>query len=285
MGVFPTAFEDSDLSGLPTADPGSGLPYSLYGVLCVGAFGLDDRYSAVAHTHDGRYLQLSQADQPNGYPQLDDTGALVGTILHRTGTDAEIAAIVLAEGEFAYCTDTKETRVGDGVTAGGVLAGGGAKVYLGDSLSIANSTAFTTSATAPYLANSHYRVTVIVYVLDASITNNCKFLLSGTQNWRSPFSSPIITSPSRFLLWHSYYNDNATEWGMTMATGSGFSGTTNPNLNVTPAATGKQICRLLCQADIFTGPSAGSFLFGIAQKTANASALSAQALMTVERLG
>lgn len=56
MGVFPTAFEDSDLSGLPASDPGNGEPYELYGVLCVGAFGLDARYSAVGHTHDDRYF-------------------------------------------------------------------------------------------------------------------------------------------------------------------------------------------------------------------------------------
>lgn len=60
MGVFPTAFEDSDLSGLPNADPGNGLPYELYGVICAGAFGLDARYSAIGHTHDDRYFTESE---------------------------------------------------------------------------------------------------------------------------------------------------------------------------------------------------------------------------------
>jgi hypothetical protein len=44
-------------------------------------------------------------NQPNGYPGLDANGNLVGTIIPRSGTAAEIDQIVLLAGEVAYCTD------------------------------------------------------------------------------------------------------------------------------------------------------------------------------------
>jgi hypothetical protein len=43
----------------------------------------------------------------------------------RRGTDAERQAVTFAEGELIYTTDTKLLYVGDGTTAGGILAGGG----------------------------------------------------------------------------------------------------------------------------------------------------------------
>lgn len=52
----------------------------------------------------------------------------------RRDTAANIDAIVLANGEPAFCTDTQELRMGDGATAGGVPVGG-------------NSSVFTTTAT------------------------------------------------------------------------------------------------------------------------------------------
>lgn len=54
--------------------------------------------------------------------------------LFRRDTAANINAITLAAGEPAFCTDTKELRMGDGSTAGGVPVGG-------------NSSVFTTTAT------------------------------------------------------------------------------------------------------------------------------------------
>lgn len=40
----------------------------------------------------------------------------------RIGTNAEITADVLEEGEFGYATDTKVLKLGDGVTAFSALA-------------------------------------------------------------------------------------------------------------------------------------------------------------------
>lgn len=52
-------------------------------------------------------------------PLLNESDELVANVIVRKGTESAINAIVLAEGEFAYTTDTKQVRAGDGVTSGG----------------------------------------------------------------------------------------------------------------------------------------------------------------------
>lgn len=63
----------------------------------------------------------SQRDVALGFAGLDASGDLVANIIHRTGTTAELAVIVLAEGEIAYATDTGYLWKGDGATAGGIV--------------------------------------------------------------------------------------------------------------------------------------------------------------------
>lgn len=55
----------------------------------------------------------------NGIPSLDSNGDLPVTCIHRTGTAAELAVIVLKAGEVAFATDTRDILIGDGATAGG----------------------------------------------------------------------------------------------------------------------------------------------------------------------
>ena len=55
------------------------------------------------------------------------------TAKQRKGTAAKLANIVLGVGQFGYATDTKETKVGDGVTTFALLpalGGGGGASYL-----------------------------------------------------------------------------------------------------------------------------------------------------------
>ena len=59
-------------------------------------------------------------DQPNGYPGLNEDGDLVGIIIPRRGTTAEIDTIVLDAGELATTSDTNTFRIGDGLTSGGI---------------------------------------------------------------------------------------------------------------------------------------------------------------------
>ena len=67
------------------------------------------------------FILESQRDVALGFAGLDASGDLVANIIHRTGTTAELAVIVLAEGEIAYATDTGYLWKGDGATAGGIV--------------------------------------------------------------------------------------------------------------------------------------------------------------------
>ena len=65
--------------------------------------------------------ELGRKNQAGGYVGIDDSGVVLGTFAQRRDTSANIAAIVLANGELAFTTDTKETFIGDGVTSGGIF--------------------------------------------------------------------------------------------------------------------------------------------------------------------
>lgn len=67
---------------------------------------------------------LGPRDGADGFPGLNASGHLVGTLIARKGTAAALAAVVLAEGEFGWVTDTKTMLGGDGTTAGGIPVGG-----------------------------------------------------------------------------------------------------------------------------------------------------------------
>ena len=58
-------------------------------------------------------------DASNGIPVLDSNGNLDGPIVPYKDTAAAINAIQLPEGFFAYTTDTKTIRIGNGTTMGG----------------------------------------------------------------------------------------------------------------------------------------------------------------------
>lgn len=64
--------------------------------------------------------ELTQTNEAGGPVLLDEDGHLVGPIIVRTATAAELDALTLGAGELAYATDTGVWRLGDGSTAGGV---------------------------------------------------------------------------------------------------------------------------------------------------------------------
>jgi len=66
-------------------------------------------------------IELGRKNQPNGYVGIDGSGDVIGTFAQRRDIAANIAGIVLANGELAFTTDTKETFIGDGVTSGGLF--------------------------------------------------------------------------------------------------------------------------------------------------------------------
>ncbi len=65
-------------------------------------------------------ILAAQANEPNGYLGLNGDGVAEGILVGRTGTEAQLDAIVLNQGEWAFATDTKQPKVGDGVTLGGL---------------------------------------------------------------------------------------------------------------------------------------------------------------------
>lgn len=71
----------------------------------------------------------SKTNVANGLLGLDANGDALATLIHRFGTAAEIDQIVLSAGQTAYTTDTRETRLGDGSTVGGIFVGGGSRIF------------------------------------------------------------------------------------------------------------------------------------------------------------
>lgn len=57
----------------------------------------------------GEFQSLSEKDQPNGYPGLDEDGNILANgVLVRGATASSLAGTVLGVNELAYATDTKE---------------------------------------------------------------------------------------------------------------------------------------------------------------------------------
>ena len=61
-------------------------------------------------------LTESLYDQAFGVPQLDAEGFLSGIFIVRQETAANLASVVLQQGELAYATDTGKVSIGDGTT-------------------------------------------------------------------------------------------------------------------------------------------------------------------------
>lgn len=76
--------------------------------------------STAARANPG-LIELGRKNQAGGYVGIDGSGNVIGTFVHRTGNSLEISSIVLANGELAYATDTKEIFIGDGITPGGIF--------------------------------------------------------------------------------------------------------------------------------------------------------------------
>ena len=63
----------------------------------------------------------SSRNVPNGFAGLNAQSEIGGIIVHRTDTLANLASVVLNQGELAKATDTNEWYEGDGVSLGGNL--------------------------------------------------------------------------------------------------------------------------------------------------------------------
>ena len=66
--------------------------------------------------------QTLNKNQANGYVGLGSSSEASGIFVGRSGTAAAINALTLLAGELASTTDTKDLRIGDGATPGGISA-------------------------------------------------------------------------------------------------------------------------------------------------------------------
>ena len=109
-------------------------------------------------------LGVGERNEANGFAGLDASGDLVGTIIPRQDTAANIDAITLAEGELATTSDTNEIRVGDGVTAGGVFIAGRKTFSSEESFSFISTNANTTIKTVAVTAGITYKLSAVVSI-------------------------------------------------------------------------------------------------------------------------
>lgn len=68
-----------------------------------------------------RPSDLGYRNEANGFVGINADGEIVGTVINRVDTEANLSAIVLANGELAYASDTESVFIGDGATAGGLF--------------------------------------------------------------------------------------------------------------------------------------------------------------------
>lgn len=165
---------------------------------------------ALAHVvASGDVLLSNQLNQPEGVPQLDDEGSIVGTIRIRTGTAAAIDLIVLAEGELAWCTDTRVMRIGDGITPGGyVNSQSAATVYYGhDGANPPNPASVITTVGTPLsvasmVQGARYRFSFVGYAVDPASVSNARFWLASNGAFSNPVNSQRSTAVhyTRFSL-------------------------------------------------------------------------------------
>ena len=137
------------------------------------------------------------------------------TIIPRKDTAANIAAIVLAQGEIATTTDTKVVKLGDGTTPGGVSVGSiGATMLTAvtsseTTLTEAEPSKIISGISIPIVAGRKYKFDVIIRIngLLSSLSDPDGATLSGAFLFPSP-------STSSRLSWFSTGNQAAKFFGV-----------------------------------------------------------------------
>lgn len=152
--------------------------------------------------------ELGRKNQAGGYVGIDGSGVVLGTFAQRRDTAANIAGIVLANGELAFTTDTQETFIGDGSTAGGL--------FLHQELQTATKTYVGTIATAPAAGSATTTTSIIIPKVTAGVyefdVQGIFFTDTGNQsNFGISISAqgfiPALFSTYRYLIeqqWNDY---------------------------------------------------------------------------------
>lgn len=126
----------------------------------------------------------SKTNVANGLLGLDANGDALATLIQRFGTASQIDPIVLANGQAAFTTDTREIRLGDGITPGGVFIAGGSRVFGTNDLVTMNSTSTPAVDTVvPVEEFSLYRIKgMYTFLGDTDNLSNFRVTFVGGQN-------------------------------------------------------------------------------------------------------
>lgn len=147
--------------------------------------------------------ELGRKNQAGGYVGINGSGVVLGTFAQRRDTAANIAGIVLANGELAFTTDTQETFIGDGVTAGGLFLHQKTRVqtYTGSDTLVSTPPSPVTDALLliPAIVGAAYRIKATAKFTDSSNTSNFMLrtaptsgrvtLQNARETWAVPFTS------------------------------------------------------------------------------------------------
>jgi len=158
---------------------------------------------------------------PNGFVGIESDGSVLGTFTSRRNTLANIASVVLAPGELAFTTDTKDVFVGDGVTAGGLFLDSAAK-YISQAITVTINQSITlTSISAANmffvqgLSTGLYQYDLDVRALSNQVSpvpnpSNWGFLIMSSTHvaYGSPPYSPGVF-PDIYAFYRSHWNDGS----------------------------------------------------------------------------
>lgn len=156
----------------------------------------------------GGTIREKLRNQPNGFAGLDSNGNLPGTLINRAMTyDDLMDGVVLEEGEFCYCTDTRDVHVGDGSTVGGLFHSSPPKTLtptgVGTPITNSNSPTSLQIFSQPLKAGCRYIYRARIQLSDANAaTNNGALLIRPMAGLDFiPVALPMYQgSGSRFLI-------------------------------------------------------------------------------------
>lgn len=154
-------------------------------------------------------LYIGNRNEANGYVGIDGSGDVLGTFAQRRDTAANIASIVLKSGELAFTTDTKETFIGDGVTAGGLFCHQTPQLYQkGTKFSVndrpANGSANPNQSMLLPQVKTGQVIRVRAYASFASeSTNNSNFVVNINPQGSMETNATLATSIRAFATWYT----------------------------------------------------------------------------------
>lgn len=162
-------------------------------------------------------------NQPDGFVGIESNGDVLGTFASRRDTLANIASVVLAPGELAFTTDTKDVFVGDGVTAGGLFLYSTPK-FISEAITatVAQSITILDVPTQDMFYVQDLSTGVYKYEFDLSVFSSQVYVnpstwafwvLSSSWSFNGSLPYPPGIRPNIKGYWHCTWNDGTINGG------------------------------------------------------------------------